>query len=1178
MAAGTAIADLVLRFTGDIAGIKTAVDGISSTLNSLERNVEKTASSIKDKFGDIAGAIAAGFSIEAFRGLIDGAISAQATLKGLAEQNGTTVEVLSGLQEQAKIAGAPFEVVGAALTKLNKSLVESTDSSSKQAAAMKALGLSATDANGQLKNSGDFFVELATKLDEYADGSTKTAAAQVLMGKAAAAQLPLLRDIAEAGKLNIKTTADQAAAAEAYEKNSRRLSVALGDLSQSVANSLLPVMSDVVKALLDAEKQSDSLGGAIRDLSADGTFTEWARDLAIAGARVVDTFGFMGHAIAAFGASVDVVVADSKLVSTALSVVSGNLLGAGQLPDLLKDRNAKLAAANDTWKSLWNDNVRVAEDALKARFKESDLMKKLLADDASLAAERGTSGSSGKPQVPNFTLDTGAVNAMKDYQNAIDAAHKALVDAQIAQAEFLNPNQVTAAAKAFAQLQNTDGWKKLTAAQKEEVASLFNVADAIEKGTQASKDSEAAAKAAADAQLKQQEALKTATDGATQSYDALIAKLQLQTVTVGLTSAAAERYAAVQQLIDDKNKGLIVSTEEFDRRMKELNATFDNRDAAQANADAVKKSLEEQKNLWSGIENAAHDAFLHIGEQGESVFQRLADSLKHGLLELLYQLTIKKFIVNLQANLTGSGGGGGGVADLAAAAGGGGSGGLSGLFSGITGLGSSAAPAAGLYGAFATSSIGQGLGLSAALAGPPTAAGIGSVGLTTLGTSIGAAIPIVGWIAAAASIIYSLVQSSKQPAQVKGSFGIGSGPFEDAQSTPSPFGNLGFLDAGTQQFSGAVGQGFSKLVSGLLTLFDSKLTASQHDVLQQALNSSNFGTLEGTFTTEDFLNKYGPDVLKQVAKTALDVLNPALSKVVDAFEGDAQSTVTFIGSLISLNDTLTQIPDQADALTSALTGTADNLAQVQAIATGFLTLDLVSGTANLTTNFQAALATATNDAYDNFISAGAALTKLANECDGSTASVTALTAATSSYAQQQVQLLVYIEQLKGSLNDLFNNSIESIKLSTLNPQEQYDYYETKINGLLKELSTTTDPSKVNDLAAQINQAITAAYSVLTPDQQKVVGDQFITILDQVNKQVQGTLGNISTDVSGASKSPFDAVNTALTDATTKIGAAADKEVDAANTNAAAANTNLAAARQPITVIVQDARTPEVSGA
>ena len=59
MAAGTAIADLVLRFTGDIAGIKTAVDGISSTLNSLERNVEKTASSIKDKFGDIAGAIAA---------------------------------------------------------------------------------------------------------------------------------------------------------------------------------------------------------------------------------------------------------------------------------------------------------------------------------------------------------------------------------------------------------------------------------------------------------------------------------------------------------------------------------------------------------------------------------------------------------------------------------------------------------------------------------------------------------------------------------------------------------------------------------------------------------------------------------------------------------------------------------------------------------------------------------------------------------------------------------------------------------------------------------------------------------------------------------------------------------------------------------------------------------------
>lgn len=181
-----------------------------------------------------------------------------------------------------------------------------------------------------------------------------------------------------------------------------------------------------------------------------------------------------------------------------------------------------------------------------------------------------------------------------------------------------------------------------------------------------------------------------------------------------------------------------------------------------ANAGDIKKGLDEQAALWKSIESTAHDTFISIGDSGKAAFDRLRDTLKNGLYELLYQMTVKQWLINISASVSGTSTGATGSSGSS----------LSSLLSG--GNAGSA-----LYSTLATSSIGQALGLSSTLlaSGSSVAAAAASAvttttaltsattglttfaagseaataGLTALGSTIGAAIPYV----AAAIAIYS---------------------------------------------------------------------------------------------------------------------------------------------------------------------------------------------------------------------------------------------------------------------------------------------------------------------------------------------------------------------------------------------------------------------------------------
>lgn len=89
----------------------------------------------------------------------------------------------------------------------------------------------------------------------------------------------------------------------------------------------------------------------------------------------------------------------------------------------------------------------------------------------------------------------------------------------------------------------------------------------------------------------------------------------------------------------------------------------------QAAVDAMNEAVQGQVAMWQSIDQTAHDTFVSIFDSGKDVFERLRDTLKNTLYDLLYQMTVRKWLIDISAAVSGQG-----VAQQAFGAGGGGGG------------------------------------------------------------------------------------------------------------------------------------------------------------------------------------------------------------------------------------------------------------------------------------------------------------------------------------------------------------------------------------------------------------------------------------------------------------------------------------------------------------------------
>lgn len=239
--------------------IKAKVDGLAQIEN-LDRALGKankeatglsgTFSRLKGATAGVGGALAALVPAAGIAGLTamgKRAIDAADNLNDLSQRTGVAVPILSKFGAAAEDSGSSIDEVAKAMGRLSRGIV---DPASKTNEALKAIGISSTDAQGKIRGVDAIMLDLADKFAKMPDGAQKTALAMELFGKSGMGLIPMLnggRDALSQYSATIDTEMAQAADKFNDALNGIARSIA-GPFNEAVT-ALLPYLTQVAEAI-----------------------------------------------------------------------------------------------------------------------------------------------------------------------------------------------------------------------------------------------------------------------------------------------------------------------------------------------------------------------------------------------------------------------------------------------------------------------------------------------------------------------------------------------------------------------------------------------------------------------------------------------------------------------------------------------------------------------------------------------------------------------------------------------------------------------------------------------------------------------------------------------------------------------------------------------------------------
>ena len=191
---------------------------------------------------------------------------------------GVPVEILQAWDYAAPLIDVDAKTITDSMSKIIKAMGEARDGSGSAAEAFQTLGVSVTDANGNLRSSEEVFFAVIDALGKVSNETERTVLAQELLGKSAQELNPLIeqgsdvlqeyaQEAQAAGyvldKYQIKKLAE---ADDAYQK----LTLTIEASKRQIAADFAPAVKDAMELFSDAiSKASEMLkrSGLIQNLS-----------------------------------------------------------------------------------------------------------------------------------------------------------------------------------------------------------------------------------------------------------------------------------------------------------------------------------------------------------------------------------------------------------------------------------------------------------------------------------------------------------------------------------------------------------------------------------------------------------------------------------------------------------------------------------------------------------------------------------------------------------------------------------------------------------------------------------------------------------------------------------------------------------------------------------------------
>jgi len=771
------VSDVEIRLRADIARLQADMDRARQSVGGTMDRIGRAVDGARKAF--VALSVATGIGailalVAGLKSLIGSTIDTAASLSDLSIQTGASVAALMKFQSIGATSDTTAESLAGAMNKLSKGMAVANEESKGLPQAIAAIGLNFADL--RKLNPEDQMIAIAKAFDGFGNGAGKSAVAMALYGKEGAKLLPFLADLAsESESVTAALTEQEKVAkaalsnmADSYGDNLTKISQVNRESGKAISEGLLPALYETSQALLNVITDAGGMRDTIKGLAADGTITDWARS------------GVNGitYLLDGFDRVVRLVQIVKSVVTGALTTMATFVTGSASAMKSFIEGDYRRSFA------IFKETAVASTDAAKDGIADltavlgRDLIGEKLRAQLKIVRDAKAEVADIKPQVdfkPAPEVDKEMEKQIKAFHD-LTAAMRTHVEETARAAAGLEPYNEAQKENIKLTEELAAGKRKLSPAQEAEIRGYIRqwdvnlqIIDTLEKAKKAAEDMAKVEKELGDSRAA---ALKKAEEEATANEE-LVA-------TFGLTKTAIEQLELARLKEQLAQRGSLGLTADEITQLENLIVLKERSAAAVASAEELKQVQE----FWTSIDKTAHDTFVSIADGGKGTFQRLKESAKNVFFDWLYQMTLKKWIINVGASLDGSTA----VSGISALTGGASSAtsALSSLYSlatgGGLGTGFIGSLAGGLNGAGAgsglTSSLGLAIGNTVADTLGPTIAGALSSGIGALAT----ALPWVGGAVA----IYSLA---------KAAFGMGPKQYSDSSTLSGSLAGGGF--AGT---------------------------------------------------------------------------------------------------------------------------------------------------------------------------------------------------------------------------------------------------------------------------------------------------------------------------------------------------------------------------------------------
>ena len=277
---GTLTVDLIARVSGFAQGLTEAERRARRSNDRIAEQQRQMAARVDAAFGAIkTGAVVAYAAVSAAMvAAVAKGIEAGDKLDEMSARLSISVERLSGLSYVGEMSGVGFEELTNALPKLSKAMAESQEQGSKFDLIFKALGITAVDSSGKLKDASVFLLEISDAFKAYDDATGEAALAMEIFGKSGAGFLEFLNRGSEeinqmieyAQRMGLVMSTDSAAAAAELKDKLAELDMQTTVLGAVIAEKLLPKLIEAIEGFQNWSKDgktlttiTDFLSGAI---------------------------------------------------------------------------------------------------------------------------------------------------------------------------------------------------------------------------------------------------------------------------------------------------------------------------------------------------------------------------------------------------------------------------------------------------------------------------------------------------------------------------------------------------------------------------------------------------------------------------------------------------------------------------------------------------------------------------------------------------------------------------------------------------------------------------------------------------------------------------------------------------------------------------------------------------